>query len=109
LGIGVEGNDVCTGVAAQGGKAEKSKSKGKGPQSVDKTRRISAGARGRVVAARKHGLWPRVERKHPREERELFGTFENLFAKYSTSADTMETARHKTQDELQGILCKLGY
>jgi len=28
--IGVEGNDICTGVAAQGGKAEKSKSKGKG-------------------------------------------------------------------------------
>ena len=25
--IGVEGNDICTGVAAQGGKAEKSKSK----------------------------------------------------------------------------------
>jgi hypothetical protein len=30
LDIEVEENGICTGVAAQGGKAEKSKSKGKG-------------------------------------------------------------------------------
>jgi len=30
LDIGVEVNDICTGVAAQGGKAGKSKSKGEG-------------------------------------------------------------------------------
>jgi type I restriction enzyme M protein len=43
------------------------------------------------------------------EERALFDIFENLFAKYSASAETIETARQKTLDELQGILFKLGY
>jgi type I restriction enzyme M protein len=43
------------------------------------------------------------------EERALFGIFENLFAKYSASAETMETARQETLDELQGFLTTLGY
>ena len=43
------------------------------------------------------------------EERALFGIFENLFAKYSTSAEAMETARQATLGELQGFLSKLGY
>ena len=43
------------------------------------------------------------------EERALFGIFENLFAKYSASAETMETARRATLTELQGFLTTLGY
>lgn len=43
------------------------------------------------------------------EERALFGVFENLFAKYSTSSKTMESARQVTLGELQGFLSKLGY
>ncbi len=43
------------------------------------------------------------------EERALFGIFENLFGKYSTSAETMETVRHATLGEFQGVLSKLGY
>ncbi len=43
------------------------------------------------------------------EERALFGIFENLFAKYSTSSKTMEDARQVTLGELQGFLSKLGY
>ena len=43
------------------------------------------------------------------EERALFGIFENLFAKYSTSSKTMEDARQTTLGDLQGFLSKLGY
>jgi len=43
------------------------------------------------------------------EERALFGIFENLFAKYSTSSQSMEEARQTTLGELQGFLSKLGY
>lgn len=43
------------------------------------------------------------------EERALFGIFENLFAKYSTSSKTMEDTRQTTLGELQGFLFKLGY
>ncbi|MEI6083746.1 MAG: class I SAM-dependent DNA methyltransferase [Verrucomicrobiota bacterium] len=43
------------------------------------------------------------------EERALFGIFENLFAKYSTSSKSMEDARQVTLGELQGFLSKLGY
>jgi type I restriction enzyme M protein len=43
------------------------------------------------------------------EERALFGIFENLFAKYSDSAETMETARQAALAEVQGFLSKLGY
>lgn len=43
------------------------------------------------------------------EERALFGIFENLFTKYSTSSKAMEDARQTTLDELQGFLNKLGY
>ena len=43
------------------------------------------------------------------EERALFGIFENLFTKYSTSSKTMEGARQTTLGELQGFLSKLGY
>ncbi len=43
------------------------------------------------------------------EERALFGIFENLFTKYSASAETMESARRATLTELQGFLSKLGY
>jgi type I restriction enzyme M protein len=43
------------------------------------------------------------------EEGALFGIFENLFGKYSTSAETIEKARHAALEELQGFLCKLGY
>jgi type I restriction enzyme M protein len=43
------------------------------------------------------------------EERKLFGVFENLFVKYCLSAQTMETARQVTMEELQRLLCQLGY
>jgi type I restriction enzyme M protein len=43
------------------------------------------------------------------EERALFGIFENLFGKYSASAEAMEAARQETLEELQGFLSKLGY
>lgn len=43
------------------------------------------------------------------EERALFGIFENLFTKYSTSSKAMEDARQSTLGELQGFLSKLGY
>ena len=43
------------------------------------------------------------------EERALFAIFENLFAKYAASAETMESARQTTLVELQGFLSKLGY
>ena len=43
------------------------------------------------------------------EERALFGIFENLSAKYSASAEMMETARQATLAELQGFLSTLGY
>jgi len=43
------------------------------------------------------------------EERALFGIFENLFAKYSTSSKVMEGARKVTLDELREFLAKLGY
>jgi type I restriction enzyme M protein len=43
------------------------------------------------------------------EERALFGIFEDLFAKYAVSTDTLEAARTKTLGELQGFLTKLGY
>jgi len=43
------------------------------------------------------------------EERALFALFENLFTKYATSADTLESARQDTLAELQGFLSKLGY
>lgn len=43
------------------------------------------------------------------EERALFGLFENIFAKYSASAETMESARQATLAELQEFLSTLGY
>lgn len=43
------------------------------------------------------------------EERTLFALFENLFNKYATSADTLESARRNTLAELQGLLFTLGY
>ncbi|WP_269522783.1 type I restriction-modification system subunit M [Coraliomargarita parva] len=43
------------------------------------------------------------------EERALFAIFENLFAKYATSGETMEAARQETLTELQGFLTTLGY
>lgn len=43
------------------------------------------------------------------EERALFGIFENLFAKYSTSSKTMEDARKATLTKFQEYLSKLGY
>lgn len=43
------------------------------------------------------------------EERALFALFENLFTKYATSADTLESARQDTLAELQGFLSTLGY
>jgi len=43
------------------------------------------------------------------EEQALFDIFENLFVKYSSSAQTLEDARQSTLDELQGFLSKLGY
>lgn len=43
------------------------------------------------------------------EERMLFGLFENLFTKYATSADTLESSRQDTLAELQGFFSKLGY
>jgi len=50
-----------------------------------------------------------LERYVRAEERAMFGMFENLFAKYATSSQTMETARQTTLSELQGFLNKLGY
>lgn len=43
------------------------------------------------------------------EERALFGIFENLFAKYSISSDSMESSRQDTLAELHGFLSTLGY
>jgi len=50
-----------------------------------------------------------LQRYMQTEERALFGIFENLFAKYSTSSKAMEDARETTLGELQGFLNKLGY
>jgi type I restriction enzyme M protein len=43
------------------------------------------------------------------EERALFGIFENLFAKYATSAKTLEREREATLGELESHLKKLAY
>jgi hypothetical protein len=43
------------------------------------------------------------------EERALFGIFENLFAKYSSSAKLMEDTRQATLQEVLGLLSELGY
>lgn len=43
------------------------------------------------------------------EERALFFIFENLFAKYAVSAETLEGARTTTLGELNGFMSKLGY
>jgi type I restriction enzyme M protein len=43
------------------------------------------------------------------EERVLFSIFENLFAKYATSAQTIEIDRHTILDQLQDYLNKVGY
>lgn len=43
------------------------------------------------------------------EERALFGIFENLFAKYAVSAQTLEGTRTKTLGELNDFISKLGY
>lgn len=43
------------------------------------------------------------------EERALFGIFENLFAKYATSAQALESEREATLGELDGVLATLGY
>ena len=50
-----------------------------------------------------------LQRYVQEEERGLFGIFENLFLKYSTSSRMLENARQATLGELQGILSKLGY
>jgi type I restriction enzyme M protein len=50
-----------------------------------------------------------LERYVQAEERVLFGIFENLFAKYFASAETMEKARKATLAELHGCLSTLGY
>ncbi len=43
------------------------------------------------------------------EERTLFGIFENLFAKYATSAQALESEREATLGELDKVLAALSY
>ena len=43
------------------------------------------------------------------EERALFGIFENLFAKYAVSMETLESARAKTLGQLSDFMAKLSY
>ena len=43
------------------------------------------------------------------EERTLFGIFQNLFNKYATSTQQMESARNATLAKLNGSLSRLGY
>jgi type I restriction enzyme M protein len=50
-----------------------------------------------------------LQRYAQAEERALFGIFENLFAKYSSSSKSIENGRQATLTELQGFLSKLGY
>jgi type I restriction enzyme M protein len=43
------------------------------------------------------------------EQRALFGIFENLFAKYATSAQTLESERKATLGKLRDFMALLGY
>lgn len=50
-----------------------------------------------------------LERYLQAEERVLFAVFENLFAKYSASAESIEASRAKALNEVKGFLARLGY
>ncbi|MDY0037881.1 MAG: class I SAM-dependent DNA methyltransferase [Zoogloea oleivorans] len=71
---------------------------------------ITAGEARELILQKHHDLVAGcLQRYVQAEERALYGIFENLFAKYSTSSKSMEDARQTTLEELQGFLSKLGY
>jgi type I restriction enzyme M protein len=65
----------------------------------------------RELVLRKHHdlVAGHLQRYVQAEERALFAVFDNLFAKYATSAEALETQLQATLDELQGFLGRLGY